>query len=144
MSRKFAVTESVITYIKFCLWAQLKDLFFHINKLMLSQPRFLEFPSVFKLTFPPWVDAFTAMSGSSASRRHFEFVNATWKSQADFFKFQSARRACADRDCVPLNLGTTTAISWFSVALYACSIQFSSQREEINSKEMIIIFLNAT
>lgn len=69
---------------------------------MVSQPRFLVFPSVFNLTFPPWVDALTAMSGSSASRRYFEFVNATWKSQADFFKFQSGRRACADRDRVPL------------------------------------------
>ena len=26
----------------------------------------------------------------------------TWKSQADFFKFRSATRACADRDRVPL------------------------------------------
>ena len=33
--------------------AQLKDLFFHINTLVVSQPRFLVFPSVFNLTFPP-------------------------------------------------------------------------------------------
>ena len=75
MSREIAVTERLISCIKFCLQPQLKYLFFHINTLMVSQPRFLVFPSVFNLSFPPWVAAFTAMSGSS-TRRHCQFVNA--------------------------------------------------------------------
>ena len=42
---------------------------------MVSQPCLLVFSFVFNLWFPPWVDAFTAMSGSS-TQHHFESVNA--------------------------------------------------------------------
>ena len=113
MSREIAVTERLISCIKFCLQPQLKYLFFHINTLMVSQPRFLVFPSVFNLSFPPWVAAFTAMSGSS-TRRHFQFVNANnlkksgWLFQV-LIGYPSMRRP-GDRGRVPYNQAGTKVL----------------------------------